>query len=127
MKNKILNEKVWLIIVLIAIGASFSFANQYVAGELEMHWAITGMIVTNYNLLMFFMLALAGAGIVWIIYRYAKRSKLFVSIISVLCLSLAMAMSQIFMYLIPIVVAIAIAILLVKERRKKNVSISDGK
>ena len=83
-----------------------------------------GTTFTNYDLLTFTLLAINGCGIVWLIYKYAKRSKMIVSLISVLILSLAMAMSTIFLYFIPIVICLIIFGIFIKKEKKKKGKVS---
>lgn len=108
-------------VIVIMLGC-FTFSSSYVSGEIETKLAIGGgMTFTNYSLLTFVLLSINGCGVVWLMYKYSKRSKLLISFISVLILSLAMAMSSIFLYFIPIVVCLIIfGVILKNEKRKER-------
>ena len=126
-------ERIFALLILTIICCLFGFSNQFVSGVLEIEWAKEGTVYTNYNVGMFAMLALSACITVWIIYKYAKRSKLIVSVISCLVVALCMTMSEIFYWGFPVILIIVFAMLKtgvinkVKERRKRNVSISNGK
>jgi heme/copper-type cytochrome/quinol oxidase subunit 2 len=122
----ILDERLFAILILAVVSGLFSFSNKFVSGVLELKWAEEGTVYTNYNIGMFVLLAISACITVWIIYKYAKRSKLLVSIISCLVVALCMTISEIFYWGFPIILIIIFAILKtdvinkVRERRKKN-------
>lgn len=120
-KNERYLEILSAIAILIVMAVCFNFSLDYVSGGIETKWATSGgTTFTNYSLLMFLLLAINGCGVVWIVYKYAKRSKLIVSMISVLILSLVMAMSNIFLSLIPIIVCLIIFTIFVRDRKIKK-------
>lgn len=121
----ILDERLFAILILVIISGLFSFSNQFVSGVLELKWAKEGTVYTNYNVGMFALLALSACITVWVIYKYAKRAKLMVSVISCLVVALCMTISEIFYWGFPIILIIVFAVLKtdiikkIKERRKK--------
>lgn len=121
----IFDERLFVILILVVISGLFSFSNQFVSGVLELKWAEEGTVYTNYNVGMFALLALSACITVWVIYKYAKRAKLMVSVISCLVVALCMTISEIFYWGFPIILIIVFAVLKtdiikkIKERRKK--------
>lgn len=121
----ILDERLFAILILVIISGLFSFSNQFVSGVFELKWAKEGTVYTNYNVGMFALLALSACITVWVIYKYAKRAKLMVSVISCLVVALCMTISEIFYWGFPIILIIVFAVLKtdiikkIKERRKK--------
>ena len=109
------------VVILIVLGVSFGYATEYVTGKLETEWAYKGFSKTNFTMRMLLMFGLAGGGIVWLIYRYARRAKFPVAIGSATVFALIMTMNEVFYYAIPIIVLMIISFLRVKERRSRSV------
>jgi len=119
-KHKLLYE---ILAALIIIGVGifrFDFIVGYINGAHELDWAYDGFTDTNMSLRLLFLFGVTGYGIYWMIWNFAKRSRMPVMIGSILIATVAMAYSLIFYYIIPISVIIAIAIIKIKQIRRKN-------
>lgn len=106
-----------MVVILVVLGVAFSYVTRYVTGESEAEWAFKGFSRTNFTIRMLLMFGIVGGGIVWLIYRYAKRAKFPVAIGSALIAAVIMTMSEVFYYAIPIVVLVAISLTRLKGRK----------
>jgi len=120
LKHKLLYE---ILVALIIIGVGiyrFDFIVGYVNGAHELDWAYDGFTDTNMSLRLLFLFGVAGYGLYWIIWNFARRHKMPVMIVSVLIATVAMSYSFIFYYTIPILIVSTIAIIKIKETRRKD-------
>jgi len=121
MKRSKLLYEIIAALAIIGIGIwRFGFIAEYVNGAQELDWAYDGFTDTNMSLRLIFLFGVAGYGIYWIIWNYAKKNKMPVMIISVLVAAVAMSYNFFFYYLIPMAVVITIVIIRIKEYRRKN-------
>ena len=123
MKKKISSlhlEAIASVIIIIVLGVTFAYVTSFVTGELEAEWAYVGFEKTNFTIRMLLMFGIAGGGIVWLIFRYAKRAKFPVAIGSSLFAAVIMTMNAAFYYAIPIAVLGAILLIKVREMRRSR-------
>lgn len=119
-RSKLLYEIVATLAIILIIVFRFDFVTEYVNGAQELDWAYDGFTDTNMSLRLLFLFGVAGYGIYWIIWKYARRNKMPVMIFSVLIAAVAMSYSFFFYYVLPMAVVIIIAILKIKEHRRNN-------
>jgi len=108
------------IVVISAVG--YGYACNLVTGVYEPGWAYKGIEMSNKNVMLVFLFAVSGGGVIWMIRRKIQGDtrQIVLSAIGVVLIAMLMALSMLLRALIPLMVILYIVGILFDERKKRR-------
>lgn len=110
-------------LVIIAVSVvGYGYARNLVSGVYEPGWAYKGIEMSNKNVMLVFLFAVSGGGVIWMIRRKIQGDirPIALSAIGVVLIAMLMALSMLLRALIPLMVILYIVGILFDERKKRR-------
>jgi hypothetical protein len=108
-------------IVAVAV-VGYVFGRNLVTGVYEPSWAYQGIEFTNKSVMLLFIFAVSGGGIVWMVRRKVTDGwrRTLLSVIGVVGVAMLMALSSLLRAILPFLVMLYIVAILADERKKRR-------